>query len=551
MISRKIGIAPKNDNYARLAEYIAAAGQEGEKLLTSWSAGCEERDYAEGIAEVVETQDLNTRTAQCKTYHLIVSFRPEDELKLTPGAFRKIEERFAEVLGLAEHQRHCAVHTNTGNLHLHIAYNLIHPERQTMYEPFGDFHKRDRLCRELEQEYGLAVDRGRGPEKTSHGGKAAQIEAHSGQESFESYAKRHKEAMLAAVSAAQGWQTLHAVLARCGMEIKAHGNGLVIKDRHGKHAVKASVVDRSLSMKKLEARLGSFGPPQGLEHVQDFSRYQAVPLHRAPERGNLFAEYRQGVTKRKARLQAVKAQEGATLAAIRDKWAVKRQEIERMGIAKKNRRNLLALARKHEAEAIAKAKLEQMPEREAVRRDIPFTCWNGFLQHKAEQGNELALAVLRSRQESIAEEKEAAPLKDWSQHGREQFQSKAGIGAEYAEKERAMLEREDIAAKSKTRLLAVLRMERLAAEKGLASFQHRIDRKGAVVFILPGGGKIRDEGKELFFTASDEATRHIALAYAQKKWGRGVILEGNHIMRDQKRERVLEREKEQRRGMER
>jgi hypothetical protein len=43
-----------------------------------------------------------------------------------------------------------------------------------------------------------------------------------------------------------------------GIEIKPHGNGLVVKDRHGKHAVKASAVDSSLSLKKLEAR---FGPP--------------------------------------------------------------------------------------------------------------------------------------------------------------------------------------------------------------------------------------------------------------------------------------------------
>ena len=120
MISRKIGITPKNDSYARLANYIAAAGQEGEKLLTSWCAGCEEEGYAEGIAEAVDTQDRNKRTAQCKTYHLIISFRPQDEAKLTPESFREIEERFAEVLQLSEHHRHCAVHKNTGNLHLHM-----------------------------------------------------------------------------------------------------------------------------------------------------------------------------------------------------------------------------------------------------------------------------------------------------------------------------------------------------------------------------------------------------------------------------------------------
>ena len=550
MISRKIGIAPKNDNYDRLANYIADAAGKGEKLLLCWSAGCAEEHYAQGIAEVMETQGLNTKTAQCKTYHLIVSFRPEDEERLTPEAFREIEERFAGALGLSEHQRHCAVHTNTGNLHLHIAYNMIHPERLTMREPFRDFYKRDRLCRELEKEYGLAVDRGReqGAQRPFLAVRVAQAEAHRGQESFESYAKRHTSEILAASKTALDWQALHASLASFGLEIKPHGNGLVIKDRHGKHAVKASAVDCSLSMKKLKARFGPYMAAHRLENIQAFSRYQAEPLHRAPERGNLFAEYRQGIEECKARLQAVKDREDAALAAIREQWAAKRKEIEGMDIAKKNRRNLLSIARKHEAEAIARAKLEQTPEREAVRRDIPFTSWHGFLQHKAEQGSEVALAVLRSKQESVAEEREAAPVKDWSQHGREQF---ASAKAEYAAKERAALEREGVSGKAKKRLLAVLRMERLATEGSLAGFQHRVDRKGAVIFTLPGGGVIRDEGRELFFSARDETARRVALAYAQKKWGRGVILKGNRIMREQKREQSLDREKEQRRGMER
>jgi len=533
MISRKIGIGPKNDNYARLAHYIAAAGQEGEKLLTSWCVGCAEEGYDEGIAEVADTQDLNTRAAHCKTYHLIVSFRPEDEAKLALEAFRDIEERFAEALGLAEHQRHCAVHKNTGNLHLHIAYNLIHPERLTMREPFRDFHKRDRLCRELEQEYGLVADRGREPgQEPSLGDRAAQAEAHSGQESFESYAKRHTGEILAVVGAAQGWQEFHATLARVGLEIKPHGNGLVVKDRHGKHTVKASAVDRSLSLKKLEAHLGPYSPPQRQGEIQELSRYQAEPLHRSPERGALFAEYRNGIEERKARLQAVKDQEGVALVAIREKWAAKRKEIEEMGIAKKNRRSLLTLARKHETEAIAKARLDQAPEREAVRRDIPFTSWNGFLQHKADQGNETALAVLRSRRESVAEEKEAAPAKDWSQHGKAQFQDKSGIRAEYAEKERALFEREGIAAKGKTRLLAVLRMERLAAEGAVAGFRHKVDHKGAVIFTLPDGGKIRDTGGEVLFSPNSE---RLARLYAQKKWGPHLLADKGRFCVDREK----------------
>ena len=126
MISKKVGISPKNDDYARLAEYIADAGHEGEKSLMHWCAGClGDDDYQDGIAEVVDVQAMNTRSKQSKTYHLVISFRPEDEAKLTPEVFRAIEERFAATLGYTEHQRHCGVHKNTANLHMHIAYNMI------------------------------------------------------------------------------------------------------------------------------------------------------------------------------------------------------------------------------------------------------------------------------------------------------------------------------------------------------------------------------------------------------------------------------------------
>lgn len=555
MISKRVFISAGNDNYARLAAYIADAGthskQGGEKCLMNWCEGMlGGEDYAEGIAEAKDVQARNTRAAS-KTYHLVISFRPEDEEKLTPEVFKAIEARFASALGYTDHQRHCGVHKNTANLHMHVAYNMIHPEKYTCHKEFRDFWIRDKVCRAVEREFGLTVDHGieqSSSDRSCANEKARQVEAHTGQQSFDSYAKGHREEILHSLEAATSWQDIHEALATRGMEIKPHGNGLVVKDRHSSrpaNAIKASALDRNLSLKKLEARFGTFQPPHNLEHVQERSRYTAAPLHRSPERGQLFAEYQAGIEARKATLQTVKDREDAALAAIRAEWAAKRRELERKNIAKKNLRRLLQIARKHEAEALAKAKLTFQEPRNATRQEIPFTTWNGFLQHKAEQGSEIALAVLRSIKQTVAEEKEAAPpkAKDWSQHGREQFLT---ARADHAAKERALLEREDIAAKSKTRLLAVLRMESLAAEKGLDGFRHTVDRKGAVIFTLSGGGVIREEGKELFFSAKNEAARRIALAYAQKKWGRGLIVDENRITREPKRER----EKEQPRGME-
>lgn len=305
-----------------------------------------------------------------------------------------------------------------------------------------------------------------------------------------------------------------------------------MKDRHSKRAsdaIKASALERSLSRQKLEVRFGPYQPPQDLENIQERSRYSAAPLHRSPERGQLFTEYQAGIAARKERLQTVKEQEDATLAAIRAEWVAKRQELERKNIAKKNLRRLLQLARKHEAEALAKARLEFQGPRNAVRRDIPFTSWNGFLQQKADQGSEVALAVLRSRKEAV-EPEQAAPVKDWSQHGQAR--------AEFAAKERAVLEKDGISGKAKSRLQSVLRMEQIVDD-----FRHYVDRKGAVVFTLQDGSTVRDSGKDVLFSAASDSARLTAMLYAKKKWGKQVVLEGSRIIRSphdrkQKQERA-------------
>ena len=546
MISKHVHYEAAHDNYGALARYIADAGHEGEKCLASWCAGCTaDDDYDLAIIEAQAVQEMNTRSQKEKTYHLLVSFRPEDEASLTPEAFKAIEERFAAVLGFSEHQRHCGIHKNTNNIHMHIAYSMIHPERLTRHEPFRDYATRDKLCRELEREYGLTVDNGREQRRENTlSYKAATIEAQTGQESFESYAKRHKGKILEALEGAAHWQDLHEALKAHGMGIKPHGNGLVVTDLHGQHTAKASTVDRVLSANRLQERFGEFRPYRSLRTIQELSRYQTVPLHRSPERGELYAKFKESIETRKDKLKAIKEHEDKQLAAIRQQWAAKRREIENMGIAKRNRLNLLTLARKHEAEALAKAKLAVLPEREAVHREVPYTSWQSFLKMEAGNGNEVALAVLRSLKEAVEVEtapEPPKPTKDWSRHGLD-YTVKTAIRAEYAEKERELHERQDLSASGKKELQAFLRMEQVAAEakaqgRDLGVIKHRIDGKGVVIFTLENGGSIRDAGKEIFFSAHDPKAEHAATIYAAKKWGKYLTVEKGRIIFQAEREK--------------
>ena len=159
------------------------------------------------------------------------SFRPEDEARLTPDILGEIERRFTTALGLSEHQRHCAVHTDTQNIHLQVGYNLIHLTTLTRNDHSWDYNKRDALCRELEREYGLTVDNGMEKERQPRTEKAVAVEA-QGLQSFDGYTQERKASILAALDtaiAAQSWLPLHKELHRYGLEIRPRGNGLIIK----------------------------------------------------------------------------------------------------------------------------------------------------------------------------------------------------------------------------------------------------------------------------------------------------------------------------------
>src|SRR3546814_11971078 len=85
MIAKRIDIEPENDNFERLADYIAAAPEEGEKLDDLWIVNCDAGETVEdlplAIKEVNATQALNQTANSGKTYHLMVRFSYDRDRK--------------------------------------------------------------------------------------------------------------------------------------------------------------------------------------------------------------------------------------------------------------------------------------------------------------------------------------------------------------------------------------------------------------------------------------------------------------------------------------
>ena len=60
-------------------------------------------DFDLNIAEIVATQNLNIRTKNDKTYHLVVSLSAAEDL--TEEQFKQVEQHFCKAIGLGEQQR--------------------------------------------------------------------------------------------------------------------------------------------------------------------------------------------------------------------------------------------------------------------------------------------------------------------------------------------------------------------------------------------------------------------------------------------------------------
>lgn len=537
MIPRRIDREDGSDNYRALALYIADAsiGEiQGEKTLHSWYLGGQTEDYLEGMIEVEATQALNMKADGPKTYHLMASFQPEDEAKLTPKVLEEIELILAQALGFDEHQRHCGVHVNTDNMHLHVAYNKIHPEKLTCHTPYYDYHKLARACRMIEQKYGLAIDKGAEPDIPKKEGLASakikSIESQTGQETLFSYVLRHKSAIMTEIEQAKDWMSVHEVFLKRGLVLKLSGNGLTIKDRYGKHYAKPSRIDRSLSKGALASRLGDFeeATSHQLHTTQSQDTYSAIPLHQGPERDDLYNIFLEEMRQRKEALEAINQLSNDRYGHIKEQWRNKRETLTSIPMLRHDRQKLMLRLKQREQGELLKMRAEMADKRNKIRAEIPYTSWTKCLQHKAALGDETALAILRSKKELVQPERQNPIL----------LQTPTAKHDKWANKRNEIVEASSLSGKHRQALLSVIKMREIlekdyAGEQPIPNLSHSIDTKGTIIFRISGVGTIRDNGKEINYRAYDSADKTVALAqkYAQAKWGPLLVFEASTIKR--------------------
>jgi hypothetical protein len=482
-------------SYRVLATYIRDIKADVPKAQVVRVTNCHNPEADLAVREIEATQGRNTRTQSDKSYHLVVSFPAGEH----PSAdqLRDIEARLCDAIGLGEHQRLSALHTDTAHLHLHVAINKVHPETFKIITPHRDFHKLQQTCRALETEYDLTPLHGQTHVTPPLPQGATAAEHHSGVKSFASWIQGEPADALKQALAQPGvcWRDVHRTLAGYHLELRPRGAGLVVADRNRKLFVKASSLGREVTKGKLEHQLGPFESPRDdIKAMPARHRYRTEPVHRDPKREALWQRYQVEKAKRqdarRTELAALKAEgeqrRGAMQAHVAERRGALKRDPSLQAKAKKPRYALLKAERLAAQEAL---QAEMAPRRHSIMQDYRTLSWNDFLIREAERGHADALQVLRSRpQRAVAE----------ATHN------------------------------------TLASTDRSHAPGSL--FRHlayKIDRYGQITYTLANGSHIQDNGQRLQVHDESQASVAAALRLAQARYGSALHISGSDAFKRQ------------------
>ena len=384
-----------------LIKYLTDSKNNSERVIFSQFVNCLSSDPELAMKEIEAVHAMNTRAKGNKMYHLIVSFREGDNP--TPEQLRAIEKGMAEALGLGDHQRLSVVHGDTDHLHLHLGISKIHPTTFRMVEPYRDHYALSAACREFEQAFGLQVDNGipNGERLTA---QAGDYEAHQGLESFQRWAqgepKQRLEAALDRPDAS--WASVHQALAVYNLEIKPRGAGFVVVDRDDDRLrMKASQLGRGFGKGDLEKRLGAFEPIAGSRARSD-TRFAERPRGNGQDaRTQLWTLYQrerhERREKQKAQWAAYKAKREKAFRAVALDSARKRRLVQTdRSLRAAERKAQYSVLRMDRARREAALREQFAAQRHAMKKEHRNETFQQFLEHRAQMGDERAIAALRA-----------------------------------------------------------------------------------------------------------------------------------------------------------
>lgn len=315
MIVKKVIFKKHKSNFKALSEYILDVKNDGAKVLFEYMldqnngmekveaynfSNCSFENQEDNIAEILNTQALNTTSKQDKTMHLVVSFQEDEHPSFE--VMKSIEIELMKALGMEKHQRLSVVHSNTNNLHMHIAVNKVDPDSMKVKNPYNDVKILQETAIKLERKFGLKIDN----HISSNDKGQNKYNKHTMSCDFETWVKTKLNAEVSMLLAANKttFQDLRRCLAKYDLEFRERRKGFVISSKSEKLFCKASSVHRELSKQALEKRFGknlNLKPTFEIEEKQPtkskFNKFEGMPTH------PLYEKYKEADEQRRKKLK--------------------------------------------------------------------------------------------------------------------------------------------------------------------------------------------------------------------------------------------------------
>lgn len=314
MIVKKVIFKKHKSNFKALSEYILDVKNDGAKVLFEYMldqnngmekveaynfSNCSFENQEDNIAEILNTQALNTTSKQDKTMHLVVSFQEDEHPSFE--VMKSIEIELMKALGMEKHQRLSVVHSNTNNLHMHIAVNKVDPDTMKVKNPYNDVKILQETAIKLERKFGLKIDN----HISSNDKGQNKYNKHTMSCDFETWVKTKLNAEVSMLLAANKttFQDLRKCLAKYDLEFRERRKGFVISSKSEKLFCKASSVHRELSKQALEKRFGNLNlkPTFEIEEEQPakskFNKFEGMPTH------PLYEKYKEADEQRRKKLK--------------------------------------------------------------------------------------------------------------------------------------------------------------------------------------------------------------------------------------------------------
>ncbi len=256
-----------------MIEYVNGNDEPGndEKVTLRGSINVESTELEDVIAEFYAVASM-TVNSENPLQHWVASIQAGEEF--TQETAEEVVRTFLRFEGWEGCQTFWAVHGNTDHWHLHIIVNRMDPMMGKCRSKDFSHEKAHKAAADLCARLGFRPEpRARyvadenGIKRAIHLDAPAQIpdgarasEIHSGVKSAFRVAA---EIAVPILTSAKGWDELHDRLAAAGFQYVRKGGGAVLRAHIGEDVteVKPSSLNKALSLKKMEKKLGAYAEP--------------------------------------------------------------------------------------------------------------------------------------------------------------------------------------------------------------------------------------------------------------------------------------------------